>query len=336
MAPLSKAIAFESSSRRKDETSTHRGVVDPDWNVASVPNGGYVLGLVVEACIRHQASEPLRDPIHVTAHFLRTTAVAEFEIHVRTLRAGKSFANLVAEFKQQDEVKITAHLIFGVLSSAPSPSDPLPTLAPPSPYARRIPLLTHPSQLTGTEWSRRPLGYMSHIRLAEDPAIQERNQSPPADSTNGKELEWAAWIELRDKDERIMTPSLAFLVDTFNSLPELLAQRNYGNIKGGRQWFPTLTLTIEFKFPIPASDGYSRRTVGIHARGRYVNNPQGRHETTIEVWSAPSNIGEDIDGQSAGDWREKQVCLAVSSQMALVVPMAVNRRKGERASGSKL
>ncbi|KZT27455.1 hypothetical protein NEOLEDRAFT_1176863 [Neolentinus lepideus HHB14362 ss-1] len=332
MAPLSKAIALRSVSSSDEVTSVYAGIVDPDWNVASIPNGGYVLALVVEASIRHQASTPLRDPIHVTAHFLRTTAVAEFEIHVRTLRTGKGFTNLVADFKQQNEVKLTTHFIFGVLSPTSPLTEPLPTLAPPSRYARRIPLLTHPSRLTNTGWSRRPLGYMTHIALVEDPMVQEHNQLPSIDDSNGKELEWAAWIELTVQSERITTPSLAFLVDTFNNLPELLAQRNYGNIKAGSQWFPTLTLTIEFKFPIPTSDEYAKRTVGIHARGRYINNPQGRHETTVEVWSAPSNIGEG-QGQPADVWRDKQVCLAVSSQMALVVPMAVNRRKGECAAG---
>lgn len=50
-----------------------------------------------------------------------------------------------------------------------------------------------------------------------------------------------------------------------------------------------------------------------------------------EVWTAPSNIGE---GEEVQGWRDKQVCLAVSTQMALTVSMEVNARKGSR--GTKL
>ncbi|EPQ54419.1 hypothetical protein GLOTRDRAFT_139013 [Gloeophyllum trabeum ATCC 11539] len=337
MAPLSKAITIESSSFSGDDTSSHTGRIDPEWNVASIPNGGYVLALVVEACIKHQARTPLRDPIHVTAHFLRTTAVSVFEIHVHTLRTGKNFTNVAADFKQQNETKLTVHVIFGVLSSMDSASDPRPTLAPPSPYARRIPLLTHPSELKATHWTRRPLGYASRIGVAEDPAIRQRNKEPTSCNYDAKELEWGAWFELAGAEEKITTPSIAFLADTFTSLPVLLAQQEpTGPYRTGNEWFPTLTLSIEFKFPIPTSQEYARRTVGVHARGRYINNPQGRHETVVEVWSAPTNIGEDY-GQIPQDWREKQRCLAVSSQMALIVPMALNLRKAERAAtGSKL
>lgn len=69
----------------------------------TLPCTGYALGLVIQACMEHQRerSSPHRDPIHVTAHFLRSTAVAPFKVHVRTLRTGRGYSNILAELKQK-------------------------------------------------------------------------------------------------------------------------------------------------------------------------------------------------------------------------------------------
>lgn len=100
-----------------------------------------------------------------------------------------------------------------------------------------------------------------------------------------------------------------------------------------RSWYPTMTMAIDFKAPIPSPSKniYADRTVGIYSKGLFMNDPQGRHDMYTEVWTAPSNIGE---GEEVQGWRDKQVCLAVSTQMALTVSMEVNARKGSR--GTKL
>jgi len=89
-----------------------------------------------------------------------------------------------------------------------------------------------------------------------------------------------------------------------------------------------MTLTIEFKFPIPLpSSDHAARTVGIYSSARFMNDPQGRHDVSLEIWTAPCDIGE---GQETVGWRDKQVCLAISTQMALTVPMEVNEKKRAR------
>lgn len=65
---------------------------------------GYVLATVVEACIQYQShskSSDHRDPIHITAHFLRTTSASSFEVQVRTLKTGQGFTNIVADLAQR-------------------------------------------------------------------------------------------------------------------------------------------------------------------------------------------------------------------------------------------
>jgi len=89
-----------------------------------------------------------------------------------------------------------------------------------------------------------------------------------------------------------------------------------------------MTLAIEFKSPIPPpSKFHASRTVGIYSSGKFINDPQGRHDAYVEVWSAPCNIGE---GTEVEGWREHQVCLAVATQMALTIPMEVNHERAKR------
>lgn len=52
----------------------------------------------------------------------------------------------------------------------------------------------------------------------------------------------------------------------------------------------------------------------------------GRHDAHVEVWTAPSNIGE---GTYVDNWRDHQVCLATATQMALTLPMQVNEKLGK-------
>jgi hypothetical protein len=83
-----------------------------------------------------------------------------------------------------------------------------------------------------------------------------------------------------------------------------------------------MTMVIEFKAPIPPpSEKHSARTVGLYSTGNFWGEPQGRHDSYLEIWTAPSNLGEGAD---VGGWRDDQFCLATATQMALSLPMAVN------------
>ena len=64
---------------------------------------GYTFGLITEACTKHQEkNNPTQgDPVQLSAHFLVGAGLAPYEVHVRTLKSGRSYTNLSAEFFQE-------------------------------------------------------------------------------------------------------------------------------------------------------------------------------------------------------------------------------------------
>ncbi|KAL4081213.1 thioesterase-like superfamily-domain-containing protein [Scleroderma citrinum] len=298
----------------------------------SVPQGGYALGTVVEACIQHQASggSPHTDPIHVTAHFLRATNIGPGDVHIKLIKSGKMFTNLQAELVQKNTVKITAHIIFGDISPQPAAAIQR-TLVSPSPYARRLPLHCHPSEATLSE-IRPAFTFRSQMHWSVDEAIVARNQPDnptrtTSETVGGGGVEWGAWCELSNEGDKLRTSAIPFFGDNFMNLPMLLPESEPGHIGSSRSWFPTIIMTIEFKSRIPSSADFSDRTVGIYFESRFLHDPQARHNGRIEVWTAPSCIGQGIVEEG---WRDKQYCIAVADQMALMLPIELNLKEGMR------
>ena len=76
-----------------------------------------------------------------------------------------------------------------------------------------------------------------------------------------------------------------------------------------------MVMTIEFKFPIRhVSD--MKNVIGMYSFGSHLQEPLGRYNHTVEVWTAPP-ADQDPNDHS---WREKQKCLAVSSQTSFSLP----------------
>lgn len=71
----------------------------------------------------------------------------------------------------------------------------------------------------------RPWNFKHHVRWAEDASITARNarsKGANAKETDQPGLEWGAWFELTDEDDKISPAVIAFLADIFKSMPDLL------------------------------------------------------------------------------------------------------------------
>ncbi|KAL0578792.1 hypothetical protein V5O48_003204 [Marasmius crinis-equi] len=329
MAPFYDALKVAFNKKSEDgQLEIYIGDIDGEWCINAVPNGGYVLGLIIEACMQRQAHTKHKDPIHVTAHFLRSAGIAPFEVRIRELKKGRGFTNLTADLVQDNVIQVTTHQIFGVLSSPPNSPESVLTIAPPSPYARRLPLYQHPSTAPIIPLAN-PYGFLSRLKTTREPELRAKNalDSPTrtnAQSIGGSGLEWGQWLTFMDERQTLSPPAIAFMADMFRSPPSLLPKSERTGLSDVN-WFPTVTMTVEFKVPVPKTS--SQRTTGLYANCHFVNDPQGRHDIDVEVWSGPCEVGE---GKVEEGWREKQVCLAVSRQTSLIVPMHVNEAKSKR------
>ncbi|KAJ6630387.1 thioesterase-like superfamily-domain-containing protein [Mycena sp. CBHHK59/15] len=324
MAPFKTALVVRlanSESSIGSASHCYSGDVDADWTVLHVPNGGYMLGFIVQSCLQSQASSEHPDPLHVSAHFLQAASISTFDIKLRILKQGRSFTNIIADLVQANHTCITAHFIFGKIP----PSRPIIALS--SGYTRRHPLALHPSKGVVSDMPK-AYTFSKHVRWAEDLSLLQQDT---ARNGGGVSL-WGAWVELADSEERITPASLAFLTDCFKSMPVLFPTSVTGVPESF--WLPTLTLSVEFKAPIPPPSAvHSARTVGVYVISGYSSDPQHRHDTFVEIWTAPSDIGEGAEVES---WRDAQVCLALGTQMQLVVSASVNERVGNKQASAKL
>jgi hypothetical protein len=105
----------------------------------------------------------------------------------------------------------------------------------------------------------------------------------------------------------------------FRNIPELLPRGQ----RAGPSWFPTMVLTLDFKVKLSSLQGHAKRTVGLWSSGKFMDS--GRHDNSVEVWSAPCELGEK--GDLPQDWRKKQHCLLIANQMALTLPLSVNEKR---------
>ncbi|KAG6376919.1 thioesterase-like superfamily-domain-containing protein [Boletus reticuloceps] len=176
---------------------------------------GYSLGVIVETCIQHQSGSSHPDPIHVSAHFLRATHPGPGQVQVKLLKSGKTFTNILAELVQQGTTRVTAHLLFGDLSPS-QPSQEQRILSPPSPYARRLPLYSHPSTVSRDAMVP-PWAKKMHVRMAADAVLLSHNHPNHAsrttsESVGGGGTVWGAWYELSHTDDKLTTSSIAVLL----------------------------------------------------------------------------------------------------------------------------
>lgn len=84
--------------------------IDGEWAVLVVPNGGYLLGLLIQASTMFQEGSPLSEPLYLSAQFLGSTSVGPCTIVVNKIKSGKSYVNLTAKLVQK--VRSPLHFSF--------------------------------------------------------------------------------------------------------------------------------------------------------------------------------------------------------------------------------
>ena len=81
---------------------------------------------------------------------------------------------------------------------------------------------------------------------------------------------------------------------------------------------------VEFKAPIPKADSphHCPRTLAIYNTGKFIDDPLMRHESYVELWTAPPT---EVHGKGmhnpvlTSEWRQHQRCLAVSYHTTIIL-----------------
>jgi len=323
MTILTKAIEFDYAYTTQSEPPVSvykRPSMDPQWAIGSVPQGGYSLTCLIEACTVHQKNTNHPHPASVSAQYLvANTCEPKTRINVKVIKKGRQFTNLLAEMVQHGKVTISAQLIFTSIPAVKLPTNPKLSLLPPSSQARFTPALQPPSALKPTPLGSKLSPFDENMAWCEDPSFKALNESKRNQPSKRHEggLEWGAYLELK-KGDPWKSSMMGFFGDLFKNAPELMAGSE------GLWWYPTMSIHLQYLSRVDEKDEkYSKTKVFLYANGSFLE--EGRHDCTVEVWTAPASNREN------GNWREEQVCLARCTQFAWALPLSVNQSRAKKA-----
>lgn len=196
------------------------GRVNSAWNIASNPNGGYLMALAAAALKQRVPQHP--DPLSITVHYLRPGSGDE-DCHIETevVRSGASLSTVRARFVQQDKARLEVLASMGSLDSA---SAPKLTLAAPE--------LPAPEHCIGRSGEAQgvflPIMQRLDIRMHPDEAIAGRS----------KRAQISGWIRFLDGREPDPLALLLF-ADAFP--PSVFS------LLGLIGWVPTIELSVQVR-----------------------------------------------------------------------------------------
>jgi acyl-CoA thioesterase len=244
--------AFDTDTR-VEAVAVHRfaAVITDRWNVlGGRPNGGYVVGVCLQALIRVM---PLPDPLVVSAFFLRPTLPGPAEVRTAIVRSGRRVSTGEARLHQDGKETLRVTAAFSDLRRAAGRTVVLgdkPALPPPDQAmdlmgGRVIPELT--------------IGQRVEYRVAAWPGWARGEPS----GRPSQEF----WMRFRDGREPDLL-SLASLVDA--AAPPVLELGEAGSA--------TVELTVHLRaHPAPG-------WLACRAATRFVIG--GYHEEDFEIWDS--------------------------------------------------
>jgi acyl-CoA thioesterase len=198
-----------------------RVTVSSGWNIGTIPNGGFLLALLLSAAGREL---PHPDPLTATAHYLgRVVPDEPAELTVDVLRAGRTLSTASISLHQMGRERIRALATHGDLEAAQGPT--LIVGAPPP--------IPDPDECVSRE--------DGNFEVME---LQHRLDSRLAPSTAGGVLgrptgspEIGGWVRFADGRMPDLR-SLALFADAFP--PTVFNLGRHG-------WIPTIELTVHFR-----------------------------------------------------------------------------------------
>jgi acyl-CoA thioesterase len=267
MTDATVANGVEAFSRFEFDVHTHveRGVdgtfdasLSEQWCARpGNPNGGYTLGLCLQALRQHLAHPQFPDPLVVSAAFLRPASIGPAQINTKQLRAGRRMATGEATLLEGGQQVMAVRASFADLSNAQG-SPWMMSQAPNLPRPDRCVALSLDSAMPGATMAHR---------------MEYRWEHLPGWATGSPGGKANAEFWMRFQDGR-PADCLSFptLVDA--AAPVVLDL--------GEQDSSTVKLTVHVR-AVPRSTWLACRASTRHVMGGY-------HEEDFEIWDAHGTL----------------------------------------------
>lgn len=197
-------------------TNTFACELSADWTVGDKPHGGYLLALLAKAGVAALPDE--RDPLAVSAEFLRPPTAGPATLHTTVRKLGRTAASVAVELEQDGVARVTGTVTAGVLAD----EEPAWQRAPEFPAEPEPGALDFATDLKGP----------SKVASLMGTKLARHNASIFTEHRPGDPLELRGWV--RAPDER---PDVFFALVAGDVLPPL--SFNLGRLG----WAPTVQLT---------------------------------------------------------------------------------------------
>jgi acyl-CoA thioesterase len=243
-----RAVALEQTGQ-----GLFAGTVTDRWNIGTVPNGGYLVTVVLDA-VRRGLPHP--DPFSVSAHFPARTEPGPVEVAVEQIRAGRQHSTALARLLQDGRPRIVLTATYGDLGAARG--ETVVQAQPPE--------MPPPEACIRAEQPVAPVFVQNFdLRLTPESAGWAIGQP----SGRGEMAGWIRFVDGRPPD----TASLPLMADAFP--PPVL------NVVGS-PWVPTLELTVHVR----------ARPVDGWLRCRFTTRflMQGYLEEDGEIWDESGTL----------------------------------------------
>ncbi|KAI8638295.1 thioesterase-like superfamily-domain-containing protein [Parasitella parasitica] len=278
------------------DTFIFTGVASNKWSIGDVPNGGYVMAIIIDSVIKHFAEKHQTDPVALNCFFFNKTIPGNLIIEIDELKMSKKGYCLVrAILKQRKDLqpltsldsydpsqwqdKVQGIFTMGNMDNEQGPTHFYKNPSPPS------------------DQHLEPYNYVFMGEFLE--TTFDMRSFPKSDTEAGKP---EVTQTMGFKDGRpIDFKSIPYWCDMFLTPATLLGPA----ILDGPVWCPTMQLEVQFK----------RKPSGKRIRGHYVapHIINGRFDISGEVWD------------------EKGEILAITRHQCLVVPWSRNSKDETKA-----
>jgi len=230
--------------------------IDPGWQVARGPNGGYVAAILLRA-LAETVADPSRHARSLTVHYTAPASDGPIEITTATERTGRSLSSCSGRILQGDKLVAIAMGAFSSPREGPRFCDLMMPDVPPPEMVEAV-ALPDDAPPIARRWETLPvLGSMPY------PGME-----PTKEAVGGG---WIRLPEHRVADETV----IAAMTDAW--LPPVFARL------GEPVVVPTVDLTIHFRSVLPHPDAHPDDFVFV--RFRTTVAAEGFLEEDGEVWS---------------------------------------------------